>query len=198
MGGEDARGVVRDGKTRDLGIIKVCHQTQHPAQCLTDGIEAWLISIGAALAVTGDRAVDQFGIELRQLFIIEAEALSRGGSKIFNQDIRCRQKPQKDLSAPFLPQIECDAFLVSVQDTEAWAVSFIFGVATAVRVAAVGQFDFDDLATEIAEQAARIWPGHVPAYVDSNGSFERSGDHGFFTNCLASQIGFSMLMQSFQ
>lgn len=141
--------------------------------------------------------MDQFRIELRQLFIIEAEALSRRWSEVFNQDIRRRQKLQKYLSALSLAQVKCDAFLVSVQDTEARAVTFIFGVATAVRVAAVGQFDFDDLATEIAEQAASIWPGHVPAYVDSNGSFERSGDHGFFNNCLASQICSTMFISSF-
>ncbi len=44
-------------------------------------------------------------------------------------------------------------------------------------IAAVGQFDFDHFAAEIAEQAARIRAGHMAANVDAGETFESSGDH---------------------
>ena len=77
----------------------------------------------------------------------------------------------------FLPQIEGDAFLIAIERAKARAVAFVFRIAPAVGVAAVGQFDFDHFAAEIAEQAARIGPGDVAADVDANSSFESSGNH---------------------
>src|SRR6185437_2369398 len=76
-----------------------------------------------------------------------------------------------------MPQIEGDTFLVAVERAETGAVAFVFRIAPAVRVAAVGQFDFDYFAAEIAEQAAGVWPGDVAADVDTSKSFEGSGDH---------------------
>ena len=40
-----------------------------------------------------------------------------------------------------------------------------------MRVTAVGQLDFDDLAAEIAEQAARVRTGDMAADVDGDCSF---------------------------
>jgi hypothetical protein len=48
-----------------------------------------------------------------------------------------------------------------------------------MRVAAVGQFDFDHFAAEIAEETPRIRPGDVPADIDHNCPVERSSDRVF-------------------
>jgi len=44
-------------------------------------------------------------------------------------------------------------------------------------VASVGQLDFDDFATQVAEQTAGIRAGHMAADVDANSSFESSSYH---------------------
>ena len=79
-----------------------------------------------------------------------------------------------------MPQIEGDAFLVAIERAKTGAVAFVFRIAPAVRVAAVGQFDFNDFAAEIAEQAAGVGPGDVAADIDANRSLECSGDHTCF------------------
>jgi hypothetical protein len=40
-----------------------------------------------------------------------------------------------------------------------------------VRVAAIGQLDFNNLAAKIAEQAACVGAGDMAAHVDCDGSF---------------------------
>ena len=64
LGGENAGGMIDERNTGDFGIVEVGDQAHHAAQRLADGIEARLVAVGSALAVAGDRAVDQFGIEL--------------------------------------------------------------------------------------------------------------------------------------
>jgi hypothetical protein len=46
-----------------------------------------------------------------------------------------------------------------------------------VSIAADGQFDFDDLTAEIAQEASGIGPGDVTANIDANKTFESSGNH---------------------
>ena len=79
-----------------------------------------------------------------------------------------------------MPQIDGNAFFITVERAKARAVAFIFGIAPPVRVAAVGQFDFDYVAAEVAEQAAGIGAGHVAADVDTSVTFESSGNHARF------------------
>ena len=55
-------------------------------------------------------------------------------------------------------------------------------------VAAVGQLDFDDLAAQVAEQAAGIWARHMAANVDANSSFESAGYHVFFKTSTSSVL----------
>src|ERR1051325_2105071 len=64
MGGEDTRGVIDEGDARDFGIVEVGNQAHHAGERLTDRVEAGLIAVRSALTVSGDRAMDQFRIEL--------------------------------------------------------------------------------------------------------------------------------------
>ena len=95
-----------------------------------------------------------------------------------------------------MPQIEGDAFLVAIERAETGAVAFVFRIAPAVRVAAVGQFDFNDFAAEIAEQAAGVGPGDVAADIDANRSLECSGDHACFKSS-SSVISFIAIKKAF-
>src|SRR5258707_6964902 len=97
--------------------------------------------------------------------------------EVFEKNIRRRQEFAQNLAAFFVPQIDGDAFFVAVERAKARTVAFVFGIAPAVRVAAVGQFDFDHVAAEIAEQAAGVGAGHVAADVDTSITFESSGNH---------------------
>jgi hypothetical protein len=40
-----------------------------------------------------------------------------------------------------------------------------------MSIAAAGQLDFDDVAAQIAEQAASVGPGHMAADIDASKSF---------------------------
>ena len=89
--------MIRYRKAGDLGVVEVRNQAQHAAQRLADGVEARLVAIGAALAVAGNGAVDQFGIQLRQLFVVETKPFPRRRAEIFDQDVRRLQEFQQDL-----------------------------------------------------------------------------------------------------
>ncbi len=71
MGGEDAGRVIDERNPGDLGIVEIGDQTHHAAQRLADGVEAGFVAVRPALAIAGDRAVDQLGIQLRQLVVVE-------------------------------------------------------------------------------------------------------------------------------
>ena len=58
-----AGGMIDERDTGDFGIVEIGDQTHHAAERLADGVEARLVAVGSALAVAGDRAVNQFGIE---------------------------------------------------------------------------------------------------------------------------------------
>src|SRR5438094_9426471 len=166
--------MIRYRKAGDLGVVEVRNQAQHAAQRLADGVEARLVAIGAALAVAGNGAVDQFGIQLRQLFVVETKPFPRRRAEIFDQDVRRLQEFQQDLPSFLLSSIQRDALLVTVQSAEARAVTLVLRNTAAMRIAAAQQLDLDDLATKITEQAARIGTGDMAADVDTNCSVESS------------------------
>src|ERR687887_317415 len=60
VGSENTGGVIHEGNAGDLWIVEIGYQTHHPTERLTNGVEARLIAIGAALTVSGDRAMNQF------------------------------------------------------------------------------------------------------------------------------------------
>src|SRR4029434_11170144 len=62
MGGKYSRGVVDERDTGALGIIQVGDQAHLAAQRLADGIESGLVPVGSALAITGNRAMNQLWI----------------------------------------------------------------------------------------------------------------------------------------
>ena len=72
VGGENPCGVVDERDAGDLGVVEFGNQAHHAAQRLADGVKARFIAVGSALAIAGDRAMDQFGIQLRQLVVFEA------------------------------------------------------------------------------------------------------------------------------
>jgi hypothetical protein len=65
-----------------------------------------------------------------------------------------------------------------------------------MRVAAIGQLDFNHLAAKVSEQAAGVGAGHMAADIDASGTFEGSGDHarlddwGFQTSLTATKDSF--------
>ena len=118
-----------------------------------------------------------FGLSFEKLFVVQTQALPRRRAEVFDQDICGLQQLEQNLPAFFLAQIECDAFLISIERAETWPVTFVFGVAAAMRVASIGQLDFDDLAAQVAEQAAGVRPGDMAANLNANSSFESARNH---------------------
>ena len=101
VGGENAGGMIDERDTGDFGIVEVGDQAHHAAQRLADRVEAGLVAVGSALAVAGDRAVDQFGVELRQLFVVEAKLVSCRRAEVFQENIRGCQKLAQNLARLF-------------------------------------------------------------------------------------------------
>ena len=58
---------------------------------------------GTGLAISGDRAIDQFRIERVQGRVIEPQAAHHAGSEIFDQNVSAREQPADELQ--FLPAI---------------------------------------------------------------------------------------------
>ena len=108
--------------------------------------------------------------------------LARRRPEVFQKDIRRGDELAQNLPGLCLAQVERDAFLVSIKRAEARAVALVFGIAPAVGVAAVGQFDFNHFAAQVAEQAAGVGPGHMAADIDASETFESAGDHLLFAN----------------
>ena len=75
--------MIDERDTGDFGIVEVGDQAHHAAERLADRIEARLVPVGSALAIAGDRAMDQFRIELREIFVVEAELGSRRRTEVF-------------------------------------------------------------------------------------------------------------------
>jgi hypothetical protein len=57
-----------------------------------------------------------------------------------------------------------------------------------MRIAAVGQLNFDDLAAQVTKQTAGVGTGHMAANLNTNSSFERSGNHVFFKTSTSSVL----------
>jgi hypothetical protein len=74
-------------------------------------------------------------------------------------------------------QVQGDAFFVSVERSEARAVTFVFWVAATVGIAPARKLDFNHLATEVAEEHAGVRAGHMAAHFNGHGSFECSRNH---------------------
>jgi hypothetical protein len=169
--------VIDERNARDFGIIQVGDQAHHAAKRLADGVEARLVAIRTALTIAGDRAVNQFRIQLRQLVIVEPELGSRRRAKIFQKDIRRRQEFAQDLVAFCLPQVQRNALFVPIERAETRAVAFVFRITAPVSIATLGQFDFNYLAAEIAEQTAGVGSGYMAADFDASKTLKSSGDH---------------------
>src|SRR5581483_9385410 len=169
--------MIDERHARDLGIVEVGDQTHHARERLADRVEAGLVAVRAALAVAGDRAVDQFGVELRELRVIEAELLPGRRPEVFYEDIGGREQIEKNFLPLALAQVERDALLVAVERAKARAVAFVFRIAAPMRIALARQLDLDDFAPQVAEETAGVRTGDVPADVDGPCSVERTVDH---------------------
>ncbi len=106
--------------------------------------------------------------------------MARRRPEVFQKYIRCGQQLVENLPGLFVAQVERHAFLISIERAEAWAVAFVFGIAPAMGIAAIGQLDLDHFAAQIAEQTTRVGPGHMAADVDTSIAFEGAGDHSCF------------------
>ena len=88
------------------------HQAAH---ALRDLIEARPVGVRAVLAEAGDAGIDQFGIDLRQRLVIDAEPLLHIGPEILDQHIGFLDHALERRDAFGLFQIERHAAFVAVQ-----------------------------------------------------------------------------------
>ena len=108
----EERGHKVTGKETDLGRRAVSgavyvHEAAHP---LNLRVVSGLVRIGAGLAITGNRAVNDPRIDPGHLRVVQAQSLHRPGSQVFQQDIGSTGQVQKHIAALGFFQVQSDAF----------------------------------------------------------------------------------------
>ena len=72
-------------------------------------------AVGAILAIAGDRAVDQTGVDLPQLLITDAQALHHAGAKRLEQDVGLGGEAFEDIPAGIGLEVEPDRTFAAVE-----------------------------------------------------------------------------------
>ena len=105
---------------------------------------------GAALAVTGDRCIDQSRIALRQGFVVEAEEAERARAKILDHDISSVAEFQRQIIGAGDVQVDADVAFSGVL-LRVVARHAVGRRKRKARHVGAWRFDLDDLGAEILQ-----------------------------------------------
>ncbi|OGA02167.1 MAG: hypothetical protein A3I00_02555 [Betaproteobacteria bacterium RIFCSPLOWO2_02_FULL_64_12] len=159
------------------------HQSAHR---LDEEIVGHLWRLGTGLAETGDRAIDQAGIDFRQIGITELVSRQRAGLEVLQQYIRAlRERPhdalafgllQNDGDRAFAP-IGCQviAGLARLRSVPRLEVRRSPGPGI---VASTRALDLDGVGTEIGEQLPGPRSGHHAAEIENSNMGKRPRPFG--------------------
>ena len=127
---------------------------------------AWALSVGADLAVGGDGAVDEAGVELLQGFIPQAQAIHDAGAVALHQDVRVRDHLFEDRNGFRILQVQYQGLLAPVAGHMREAGAVHHGHEETVVVPGDGLLDMDDFGVVIGQQGACHGAGEVVGHVD--------------------------------
>src|SRR5688572_29751924 len=113
--GDDVRdrhaGALRAAPGRAIGLAGDAH---HAAHALDHEVVPRTLAVGAGMAKTGERAVDEPRVELAQRRIAETVAVEVAVLEILDQHVALARKLARDLLAFGRSEVERDGFLAAV------------------------------------------------------------------------------------
>src|SRR5438105_404113 len=106
--GKNAGGDIRNRRPYFYGRMpgtfsRYAHQTGH---ALGHQVETTAIGVGASAAKTGDRAVDEFGIQGMDGMVAESHLVHGAAAEILDQHIGIFQKAREDVATGFRPEVQ--------------------------------------------------------------------------------------------
>ena len=149
--GEEIHHCQAEGRRRAVGIAI---EPDEAGYRLQQQVLARLVDPGTFIAVAGDFAIDDAGIDGADGFVIEAQPRHDARAEVLHDDIGLFDELLGALEIGWVFQIGGIAFLVAVDGMEerAFAVQFELGdIELAAEVATVGPFDLDDARAEIGQ-----------------------------------------------
>src|SRR5260221_9724956 len=96
---------------RPVGLASQAH---HPAHRLDEGVIAWPRRVGAGLAETGDRAIDEAGETVLELRVAQPVFRQCANLEVLDQDVALGDEAKRDRLAFRRRDIEGDRSLVAV------------------------------------------------------------------------------------
>ena len=126
----------------------------------------------AGLAIPGDRAVDETGVERAERLGAEAEAIHHAGAEVLHHHIGFGDKALHQRDRLRILQIEREAAFAGIELPEVGAVAGAQGGAHA-HVVAFGRFDLDDIGAEVGEQARAVRAGQHDREVEDADAIQR-------------------------
>ena len=152
------------------GLAGHRHQAGH---ALGDQIEPALAPIRPRLAVAGDRAVDQAGIDALERLVVDLQRLGNAGPVVLDHHIRFPRQFIEERQPVGLLEIERDAALVAVDLREAGGLVVDVRPHLTTVVAALGLLDLDHVCTHVSQHHGAVWPGHDLRDIEYLHAFQR-------------------------
>ena len=152
----------------------ITRDTDHAAFGLQDKVERRAVAVRAVLAETRDRAVNDAGVALLRLRVIDAEPLQRADAVILDHDVALFEQLEEELLALGLFHIEDDAALVAVQAHEVRRLAARDGHAPAAReIAFARRLYLDQLRAVVGQHGRAKRPRERVREVQHLDVFER-------------------------
>ena len=122
------------------------------------GLISGAIHVGAVLAEAGDARVDEARVDLRERFVVDAEAVLHVRTVVLDDHVGARRHALHELEALGLLEIDRDAALVSMQILEIRVVAR-GKIRLRVAVLVGAGLDLDHVRAPVAELAHAGGPG---------------------------------------
>src|SRR5262245_2999851 len=146
LGEIEPRGQVCDGNAHPHGALSGDSGDGHqPAHPLSDLVVAGAIAIGAVLAESGNRGIDQPRVHGAQSLVVDAQTELDVGAEVLHHHVGPRDQALENLAAPGGLEIEGHRALVAMQVLE------IEPVARRIAVDIGAGFDLDDPGAHVCE-----------------------------------------------
>jgi hypothetical protein len=120
---------------------------------------------GSALAIAGDRSVDQARVALGQRLVVEPEEAQRAGAEILDDDVGRVAQAQREVERAGLVQVDADVALAGVLLGIVAGHALLRGEGEA-RDVGRGRLDLDHLGAEVQQGARAQPPGEHAGKID--------------------------------
>lgn len=163
---------VRDGHAVHIAraALRASH-ADHAGQCLRHDVITGFLRIGAALSKCGNRAVDQFRVELVHLLIAQAKPIHDSGTEALNEDVRLRNQFLANFNRAGILQIHGDGFLAAIDPAGGKTNTVNIGSILTAGSAVTG-LHLDNGRTVVSRNRACVGAGNIDAKINNFYAFQ--------------------------